>query len=348
MDSERSRLNVYYVVTAFLATIIASAYLIQHTFSAVATSLALAYLLNPLLKYLDRRGFSRFLSITFLYGIVALTAFILSFVLIPYIAHQASTLVTVMPLYTHRIQTSLETWKSQLSPLFNPEELSWVIARIDEGLDRVVSEISGSGYERLKEIVFAFFDLLLAPVLVFFLLYYKEELKESILGIIPATMRPDLIHLGRKINRSLEKFIWGMLVDCFLVAILCAAALYLLDVEFPILNGIFAGFATLMPFVGAIIAMVPPAFIGYAKSGDVLIIPKVCAIYFLINVVVEANIIKPFIMRGALQLNPLAVIFSVMALGELMGFWGIVLAVPLTAVLKICGQELHEIRAGAS
>jgi predicted PurR-regulated permease PerM len=191
--------------------------------------------------------------------------------------------------------------------------------------------------------MFALFDLVLAPILVFFVLYYKEYLKEALLDMIPENVRPDLKLLGWKINRTLEKFIWAMLIDCTLVGILCALALALLDVEFPLLNGMFAGFATIVPFLGAVIAVIPPAFIGYAKSGDIMIIPKVCAIYFLINVVVEGNIIKPLVMRGALRLNPLAVIFSVMALGELMGFWGIVLAVPFAAVFKICAQEFHQL-----
>jgi predicted PurR-regulated permease PerM len=60
---------------------------------------------------------------------------------------------------------------------------------------------------------------------------------------------------------------------------------------------------------------------------------------------IEGNLIKPLVMRGTLRLNPLAVIFAVMAMGELLGFWGIVLAIPTAAVLKICTAELRELVA---
>jgi predicted PurR-regulated permease PerM len=80
--------------------------------------------------------------------------------------------------------------------------------------------------------------------------------------------------------------------------------------------------------------------IGYAQSGDLAIIPKLWGVYFLINVIIEGNLIKPLVMKQTLRLNPLAVIFAVMAMGELMGFWGIVLAVPLAAAIKICAGEL--------
>jgi predicted PurR-regulated permease PerM len=126
-----------------------------------------------------------------------------------------------------------------------------------------------------------------------------------------------------------------MLLDCLLVGILCAVALYLLDIEFPILNGFLAGFASIVPFIGALIAVIPPALLGYVKSGDLTIIPKVMLAYFFINVIIEGNVIKSLLMKTTLKLNPLAVIFAVMALGELLGFWGIVLAIPIAAVVDI-------------
>ena len=343
VEVEHSKLRMYYLIGGIIAAAILSAYFLQHTFSAVATSLAFAYLLNPLLKYLDKRGFSRFLSITFLYGILFFAAMVTSFFIIPYLGHQIDAFTRSFPLYTQRVQSALNLWKGNFHPYFNPAELDWIFGHIDGMLDHLVQEISGTGYRRLKGIFFAFFDLLLAPILVFFVLYYKEEMKDGLLSLIPRSFHPDLKVLGWKINRTIERFIWAMLIDCTLVGILCSIALWLLDVEFPILNGMFAGFATIVPFVGALIAVIPPAFIGYAQNGDILIIPKVCAIYFLINIVVESNIIKPLVMRGALRLNPLVVIFAVMALGETMGFWGIVLAVPVAAVVNICAQELHAI-----
>ena len=111
------------------------------------------------------------------------------------------------------------------------------------------------------------------------------------------------------------------------------------------LNGLFAGFASIVPLLGAIVAVIPAAFLGYAKSGDLSVIPKVCAAYFIIHVIIEGNLIKPLVMRRTLRLNPLAVIFAVMAMGELLGFWGIVLAIPFAAVIKICAGEARELLA---
>jgi predicted PurR-regulated permease PerM len=207
----------------------------------------------------------------------------------------------------------------------------------------VGEEVSGMGYERLKGVLFGLFNLVLAPILVFFMLMYKELFKKSLMQLIPASERPYFAEIGNRINRTLERFLLAMLLDCLLVGILSAVALYLLDIEFPLLNGLFAGFASVVPLLGVLVAVIPPAFFGYAKSGDLTIIPKVCAAYFFIHVIIEGNLIKPLIMKKTLKLNPLAVIFAVMAMGELLGFWGVILAVPLAAVVKICIGEVRKL-----
>jgi len=340
----KARIHIF--LALFLAAFLFTGYFLRHTYSALLTSLFFAYLCNPLLKYLERKGFSRALSLSLLYGILALAALFASFVIVPYVVHQVNAFTTSFPRYAQNLKGALDTWKLQLQPYYGDEELGWLADQASDSLNRLMAEVSGRGYERLKGFLFALFDLMLAPVLVFFILYYKEELKEMVLRFAPPDYREELIDLGRKINWALQRYILAMVFDCLIVGVLCSVTLALLNVEFPVINGMLAGFATIVPFVGALLSVIPPALIGYAKSGDLTIIPKVCFIYFLINMVIEGNLIKPLIMQGTFRLNPLAVIFSVMALGEIMGFWGIVLAVPLVAVIKTCAGDIREELAG--
>jgi putative permease len=336
----KTRIQIYLLCS--LALFLLAGHFLRHTVSALLTSLAIAYLLNPVLKYLEKREFSRSLSLVFLNGLFALVALFASFFFIPYIGHQVDAFSVSFPRYIQSIKAALDAWKEDLQPYYSGEEVSWLVDQASDSLNRLVAEVSGKGYEQFKGLLFALFDLILAPILVYFILYFKEELKEMLLHLAPSSFRNELIELGRKISLTLERYILAMLVDCLIVGVLCSIALALLGVEFPLLNGMLAGFSTIVPFVGAMVSVIPPALIGFAKSGDVLIIPKVCAVYFLINLFIEGNVIKPLIMRGTLRLNPLAVIFSVMALGEIMGFWGIVLAIPLVAVIKTCMGEMKE------
>ena len=326
---------------SFLLLLVASSFL-RHTISAILTSLALAYLLNPLMKYMEEHaGFPRWLSLILLYFVVLVGCLFVSFMLIPYIGNQIDLLTLSLPRYLQSLRVAIDAWRSELSYYYSEEDLAWLAQHATDILNHLVTEISGKGYERVKGLGFALFDLLLAPILVFFLLSYKESAKKFLVGLMPEGSRGDLVAIGNKINRTLERFLYAMLLDCILVGILCSVTLYLLGIDFALLNGMIAGFSTVVPFIGATLSVIPPILIGYLNTGDLMIIPKICGMYFIIHIVVEGNLIKPLLMRGALHLNPLAVIFALMALGEIMGFWGVVLAVPLTAVIKICSDDIH-------
>jgi predicted PurR-regulated permease PerM len=236
----------------------------------------------------------------------------------------------------------MDNWKGELAGYYGGEEGIWLLDRIEETVTLWADALSNLGYSQLKKLLFAAFNLLLSPILVFFMLLYKQHTKDFLRRMFHHRERQYLLELGQEINRSLERFLIGMLCDCLLVGLLTAAALALLGIEFPILNGLFAGFASIVPFLGVLVAMIPPALIGYAQTGDIWLIPKVAAAYFVINVIIEGNLIKPLVMKHTLRLNPLAVIFAVMAMGELLGFWGIVLAIPTAAVVKICTAEMRE------
>ena len=345
MNRDSAGIKTIYILAASFAGFLLAGYFLRHTFSALLTSLVIAYLFNPVLKYLEKRGFDRFTAIALLYGIAALAGVFASFLVIPYFLHQTEALTTSLPRYLQNFKASMEEWKRGMAPYYAGEEGAWLLDQAEEYLAMATQDISGTGYRQIKGLLFGMFDLILSPILVFLILYYKEFFKDIVYRMIPVSERRHLMELGWKINRSLERFILGMVLDCLMVGTLTATALYILDIEFPLLNGLFAGFASIVPLLGVMVAVIPAAFLGYAKSGDLSVIPKVCAAYFVIFVIIEGNLIKPLIMRRTLRLNPLTVIFAVMAMGELLGFWGIVLAVPLAAVIKICTGEARELLA---
>jgi putative permease len=343
MSREKAAMRTFYLLTGLFAAILLFGHFLRHTFSALLTSLVIAYFCNPPMKYLEKKGFDRLTALALLYGIVLLTGLFASFLLIPYLLHQTGALVQSLPHYIQNLTTSLDDWKRQMAPYYAGEEGSWLVDQAEQSLAGLAQDISGSGYQKIQGLLFGLFDLIVAPILVFLMLYYKEFFKDNLKRMLPLAERRRLIELGGKINLSLERFIIGMVLDCLMVGILTAAALYFLGIEFPILNGLFAGFASIVPFIGVMVAIIPAALLGYANSGDPAIIPKVCAAYFIIHVIIEGNLIKPLVMKRALRLNPLAVIFAVMAMGELLGFWGIVLAIPMAAVVRIFAGELHEL-----
>nr|WP_246561905.1 AI-2E family transporter [Geobacter grbiciae] len=327
-------------MAATLGVVLLAGHVARHSLSAILTSLVIAYLLNPFMKYLERKGLGRIPAIAILYLCIAVMVFFSLFALIPYLNHQLEAFPRAVPRYVQNLERVMEVWKARLSPYYGSDEGTWLIASAQDSLKKLALDVSGKGYQELKAALFGLFNLVLAPILVFFMLSSKQFFKDLTLRFVPPRERHSFREVGRRIKESLERFVMAQFFDCLLVGILSALALYLLGIEFPLLNGFVAGFASVVPYVGVMVAVIPPALMGYAETGDLMIIPKVCAAYFVINVIIEGNLIKPLLMRGTLRLNPLAVVFALMALGELMGFWGVVLAVPVAAVVKICAVEL--------
>jgi predicted PurR-regulated permease PerM len=343
VSGERERNRIFFAILFSLAALIGMGYFVSHTFSAILTSAVIAYLVNPLLKQIEKRGFDRVTALLLLYGAGLFAAFLASFFLVPYFGHQLDALVKALPVYIKNLQFVINQWQTKMSGYYGGAEGAWLLTQMTHAIEQSTVYISNFGLLHLKNLFFAGFNILLAPILVFFMLLYKQHGKDFVRRMFHHSDRQHLVELGRELNRSLERFLLGTLFDCLIVAVLTSIALAILDIEFPILNGFFAGFASIIPFLGAVVAVFPPALIGYAKSGDLWIIPKVCAAYFIINVIIEGNLIKPLVMRHTLQLNPLAVIFAVMAMGELLGFWGIILAIPTAAVVKVCTAEMREL-----
>ena len=207
-------------------------------------------------------------------------------------------------------------------------------------LPGILGGISAGVYAAAANVVFNLFNLILSPILVFFMLHYKQNIIAEIIAWLPAGRSDTIRMVGREINASVGGYIRGQMVVSLIVAVLSTLALFYLGIDYPVLNGIFAGLASILPFIGVILATVPPLFFAYVKFQSGIILLKVIAsfavIYFL-----EGYVVKPLVFKESMDLNPLFTIIVVMAFGEVLGFWGILLAIPLAAAFKIMSAHLR-------
>lgn len=342
MTGKSASTGALFLVGVMVVLFFGAAFFIHHTFSAVLTSLILAYLVNPMLKRLEQMGLSRTPAITVIYLLLAAGGTVLALLVVPAVTVQVEMLRNSLPSYLQSMRNSLDLFQADLALHIGTEDSNWLVTQMDQLLAQVGNELSGQGYRQLKGLLYTTFNLILAPILVFFMLYYKERAASAVLLLTPGRFREELIVIGKRIHDSLERFILALLLDCLLVGILCSLSLWLLGIDFFLLNGMLAGFAAAIPFVGPLLAFIPPAVIGYSTTGNPMMVFEVAIAYFLINIIIEGNLIKPLVMRGVMKLNPLWVIFAVMAMGELMGIWGVVLSIPMVAVLKIFASEVRQ------
>jgi putative permease len=335
-SSTTNRVLLIFLVSAALFT---AGHALRHTASCFLLSFVIAYLLDPLVVLLERRKLSRVKSIILVY--VALTiasVFFFSF-MVPYLVLRWQALVPNIPMYVQKAKALGAAVQGKFQPLYGAEEWSWALDNASEWVDKVVAGVGAGVYSAAASMVFNIFNLVLAPILVFFMLYYKQEIKKTVTGWLPKKRRGVLLAIGDEVNDSIGGYLKGQLIVSLIVAVFTTIALVLLDVDYPLFNGVFAGLASVLPFIGVIIATLPPLFFAYVKFQSGVALFKVVAafagIYFL-----EGYLVKPLVFKSSMDLNPLLTIIMVMSLGELFGFWGIILAIPVAAAAKIISGSI--------
>lgn len=340
MSPKQAATNRLVLFLLLAAVLFATGYAMRHTFSCFLLSFVLAYLLDPFVVLLERHKLRRIYGIIVLYTLLGIFTFFFVAFLVPFFSLRWEAFIRDLPGYLQKGKEIALAWKTEVVPSYAAEEWSWLFDAISANLDKLLAKLGAGAYAAATTVVFNLFNLILAPILVFFMLHYKRDVMTAITGWLPPPRRETILELGREINASIGGYIRGQLIVSLIVAVLSSAALFLLDVDYAVFNGIFAGLASILPFIGVIIATIPALFFAYVKFQSGLAMLKVIAafsaIYFL-----EGYVIKPLVFKEAMNLNPLVTIIVVMAFGELLGFWGILLAIPIAAGGKIFWTHLR-------
>jgi putative permease len=323
------------VTVMAVAALAAGGYAIRHTASCFLSSFVLAYLFDPLVCRMEKSGLKRLPAIILLYCILGLVSVFVIIYLVPLVTIRWESLVKNLPSYIQTVKELIASQKGRLlesSPA--AEEMGWLLDSVTGNVDKVSGKLGAGLYSAASRVAFNLFNLVLAPILVFFMLYYKREVMEGIKVWLPTRQRAHILTFGREVNDSIGGYIRGQLIVSVIVAVFSTIALFYLDVDYALLNGIFAGLASILPFIGVILATLPPLFFAYVKFQSGVMLVKVIAVFAAIYFL-EGYLIKPLVFKESMNLNPLMTIVVVMAFGELMGFWGILLAIPIAAAMKI-------------
>lgn len=323
------------IATILLLCLLAAAgYALQHTISCFLLSWIIAYLLDPLVVKAEERGLKRMYALALLYVVLSvLTVFFLT-IIVPKLTMNWDAFLRDLPQYIQKIKQIAMEWKSLIPDRYGSEEIQWLLDKVSANLDTTAEKAGTWAYGFAGRIFFNLFNIVLSPILVFFMLYYKQTVIETLASWIPENSRDIILGIGQEVNSSIGGYMRGQVIVSLIVAVLVSLAIFVLNIPHPIFCGIFAGAASVLPFIGVIIAILPALFFGWFQYQSVSMVVKT-AIAFGVIYFLEGYIVKPLVFKKSMDLNPLVTIIMVMALGELLGFWGILLALPIAAAIKI-------------
>jgi predicted PurR-regulated permease PerM len=181
----------------------------------------------------------------------------------------------------------------------------------------------------------------LTPVVAFYMMRDWDLVMVRILGMVPRDMKTSFIYLSQECDEVLGAFLRGQLLIMFLLGIVYAIGLYAVGLDLAILIGILAGLASIVPYLGFFVGIVVASIAAMFQFQDPVYLGYVCVV-FLIGQALEGWVLTPWLVGEKIGLHPVAVIFSVLAGGQLFGFVGILLALPLAAVVMVFVRSLHK------
>jgi predicted PurR-regulated permease PerM len=335
---------------------------LQPVLIPVAVAAILAFLLEPVVKFLMRSGLNRILSIIIVY--IAFASFFAGLIvyIVPPAYRQGATLVQNFPSYIQRAQNlavstidSLHRF-SKLDFLDPDKEIDAATAQVAAIAGNAVREGTVWVQQKIPDLavesgrflqrslggflgVFGFLlSLILVPIFLFFFLRDSPAIAENWSSYLPLRASPlksEIVSLVGEVNSYLIGFFRGQLLVSVIDGILIATALLILGLDFAILIGIMVCFLGLIPYLGMMICYIPAVIIAAAQFGDWFHPLAVTLIFILANNL-EGIFIAPKIVGESVGLHPLTVILSVLAWSLILGgLLGAILAVPLTATLKV-------------
>jgi predicted PurR-regulated permease PerM len=180
-------------------------------------------------------------------------------------------------------------------------------------------------------------EIIVIPVLAYYFLKDWRVIKSFILSRFSSELRPRVYLLIKETSKVISQYIRGQILICIIMGLIVFCGLYIMGVEYPLILGILAAITETIPFLGPILGAVPGIFIAYLISPELTV--KV-TIFYIIAHQFEKHIIIPNIMGKAINLHPAVIILSLLIGAHLFGVMGMVLAVPVAAVLRVFLKHL--------
>ncbi len=347
-DSQsKSILNITNLATvAVLIGLIIFVVKIASVFGIFLFSFIIAFLLFPMVEWLNKRRVPRVLAILIVYVVIGAVLVGIAAALVPAIIDQANSLFEQLP----------KQWEEQMAPRLaalqaylqsrgvSSEHIRNYMSNAIPTMQQWGITIGQKIVTGVQGAVGGIVSLLSVPIIVFYLLLDARRIRENLMSLAPKRTANEIQNLLNKLAEMLNHYIRGQLMLSFIMFAITTIALSILGVHHALLLGVLAGLVEVIPIVGPTISLVAALLVCYflpSTSGLLSLVaiawlrPLIVFAFYMVIQWAEGNILVPRIMGGTLNLHPLTVMFSLLAGGYLAGIFGMLLALPIAASLKV-------------
>ena len=338
--SNNSNIAKYQLLTMalFFATSIIAIFTFIDIFIPFILGFVFAYLLEPISLYLiEKRKINKIISILMVLLIFFAAFFLLFYYLIPIFLVQVNELLgklKVQDYFSQITRTShpINELKEKFPDIASVLESN--IGSISQLFLKFANQVFTNIVKSGKILVDLATIVLITPLLTFYFAFDMQKIKNSFKNLIPKNYRQDILNLFSDITHTLARYLKGQLGVSSIVAIYYSIALLTLGVEHAIILGTLSGISLFVPYLGITFSFILVSILAFVQFKTLHILLYIVAIYICGNVI-EGVFITPKMIGKSLNLHPLWIILGLFLSGSSLGFFGVLFAIPLTAIIAV-------------
>lgn len=321
-------------------------WLLAPVLSPFVTAALLAYLADPLVDALERRGLRRTLAVCLVFGALVLAALVGVLLVVPLLERQVAALVAWLPRLLEWVQGAvlprLAALTGEQLPALDPALLREALSSHWKQVGGVMAGLLGTVTQSGSLLLSWFAFLTIVPVVTFYLLRDWDHLMAGLRSHLPRRWEPTVVRLATECDAVLAEFLRGQLLVMLCLGVVYALGLWLVGLDLAFLIGLVAGLVSFVPYLGVIVGLLLASLAAVMQFQELLPLVWV-ALVFVAGQSLEGMVLSPLLVGERIGLHPVAVIFAVMAGGQLFGFVGVLLALPVAAVLVVLIRHSREL-----
>ena len=309
----------------------------------------LAYALHPAVERLAARRVPRVLAVVLIEAgfIVALLAVLL--LIVPILSKELPLLREQIPTFADRLNRSLSPWLAQWGIHVSLDIAgikAFVLKYLDANLEDWLATVLSSAKIGGSILMALIGNAILVPVVLFYLLLDWPQLVARAHGLVPPRMRDKVAGFLDECDSVLGQYLRGQLLVMFILAVAYSIGLALFGFDLALPVGVFTGLAIFIPYVGFGLGLLLALLAGLLQFASLYALVAVAVVYG-IGQVVESLFLTPRLVGERIGMNPLMVIFALLAFGHLFGFVGVLIALPVSALLVVAVRRLRALYLGS-
>ncbi|XUO88882.1 AI-2E family transporter [Halomonas sp. KM072] len=328
----------------FLVALVGVVYLLDAVLMPFIAGLILAYLADPLTNYFQQLGLKRVWAVSSVFLILLLVLAISLLILIPLVIQQIKQLGEMVPGVFDWVENYLAPQVQEWTGYDLRSELDNVQETLAENwrdagsyLAQALGQIGRSGMAFATWVTY----VALIPVVTFYLLLDWNRLLNNLIDLIPRHWVDDATRLAKRCDEVLAAFLRGQLLVMLCLGIIYAVGLTLMGLNFGLLIGVISGLVSIVPFLGFIVGLSSALVVALFQFDSWWALLGVLGVFSL-GQVIESVVLQPKLLGDKIGLHPVAVIFAVLAGGNLFGLTGVLLALPAASVIMVLLKEVKE------